>query len=650
MTEEQDNSDSLEPDTVEQLVEEVEKGHNRQPIVSVLGHVDHGKTSVLDLVRSIGSERQASVMDREAGGITQHIGATEVPADILNETCSEMMRGNKFKSPGLLFIDTPGHHSFVSLRNRGGSVSDIAILVIDIMEGLQPQTIESLKVLRDSKTPFVIAGNKIDRIHGWMCEKGRSFIESSKNQRSDVTDLFEARYWKLLGQFAEHGFNIERYDLIKDFRNNVALVPMSAKEGEGLQDLLTVTVGLAERFLEERLTDTLGSTQATVLEVREEIGMGKTIDIILYRGGLKVGDKIMLAGPDGPYQTHIKGLKRPKGMSEMRDAGKRWVNYDGVEAACGVKIVAPNMEGTIPGTTLHIANTEEEMKIAKQAIRDEWRGVFNQMPIMCTQCSEVFSRTDFKTHVKEEGPCQDAEEEKKGIVIKADTVGGLEALAFELFKLKIPVRRATVGVVNKKDILMAQSAQDPLYKIILGFSTKANSEVTDGLKSGDSEINFISGEIIYHVLDEYEEWREKLQAEIEAELRESLVYPGQLLYLRDHTFRAKGPAIVGMRVVGGRVHIGQKIMKLDGTPVGQIKSLRTRDGDDVKEGSTGDELAVAVHGPTVGRHIEELDEFYVDVPESHARRLKNIELDPKEQEIFEQLIKLHRKENHFWGR
>ena len=650
MTEEQDNSDSLEPDIAEQVVEEVEKGHNRQPIVSVLGHVDHGKTSVLDLVRSIGSERQASVMDREAGGITQHIGATEVPADILNETCSEMMKGNKFKSPGLLFIDTPGHHSFVSLRNRGGSVSDIAILVIDIMEGLQPQTIESLKVLRDSKTPFVIAGNKIDRIHGWMCEKGRSFIESSKNQRSDVTDLFEARYWKLLGQFAEHGFNIERYDLIKDFRNNVALVPMSAKEGEGLQDLLTVTVGLAERFLEERLTDTLGSTQATVLEVREEIGMGKTIDIILYRGGLKVGDKIMLAGPDGPYQTHIKGLKRPKGMSEMRDAGKRWVNYDGVEAACGVKIVAPNMEGTIPGTTLHIANTEEEIKIAKQAIRDEWRGVFNQMPIMCTQCSEVFSRTDFKIHVKEEGPCQDAEEEKKGIVIKADTVGGLEALAFELFKLKIPVRRATVGVVNKKDILMAQSAQDPLYKIILGFSTKANSEVTDGLKSGDSEINFISGEIIYHVLDEYEEWREKLQAEIEAELRESLVYPGQLLYLRDHTFRAKGPAIVGMRVVGGRVHIGQKIMKLDGTPVGQIKSLRTRDGDDVKEGSTGDELAVAVHGPTVGRHIEELDEFYVDVPESHAKRLKNIELDPKEQEIFEQLIKLHRKENHFWGR
>ncbi len=651
MTEEQLNPDSSEDtDNADEVVEGVVKGHNRQPIVSVLGHVDHGKTSVLDLVRSIGSERQASVMDREAGGITQHIGATEVPADILNDTCSKMMRGNKFKSPGLLFIDTPGHHSFVSLRNRGGSVSDIAILVIDIMEGLQPQTIESLKVLRDSKTPFVIAGNKIDRIHGWMCEDKRSFVESFKDQRDDVIDLFEARYWKLLGQFSEHGFNIERYDQIKDFRNNVALVPMSAKEGEGLQDLLTVTVGLAERFLEDRLTDTLGSTQATVLEVREEIGMGKTIDIILYRGGLKVGDKIMLAGPDGPYRTHIKGLKRPKGMSEMRDAGKRWVNYEDVEAACGVKIVAPNLEGTIAGTTLHRANTDEEEAAAKQAIRDEWRGIFNQMPIMCNQCNEVFSRMDFKTHTKERGPCRGAEEEKKGVVIKADTVGGLEALAFELFKLKIPVRRATVGVVNKKDILMAQSAKEPLYKIILGFSTKANSEVVESLNSEDSEIKFISGEIIYHVLDAYEEWREKVQAEIEAELRESLVYPGQLRYLKDHTFRAKGPAIVGMRVLGGRVHIGQRIMKLDGTPVGQIKSLRTRDGGDVKEGSEGDELAVAVHGPTVGRHIEELDEFYVDVPESHAKRLKNIELDPKEQEILDELIVLHRKENHFWGR
>ena len=627
----------------------VERGHNRQPIVSVLGHVDHGKTSVLDLVRSIGSERQASVMDREAGGITQHIGATEVPADVLNKTCEAMMGGKKFKSPGLLFIDTPGHHSFVSLRNRGGSVADIAVLVIDVMEGLQPQTIESLHTLKETRTPFVIACNKIDRIHGWRTQHGRSFMESFKEQREDVRSLFEDRYWKLLGQFSEHGFNIERYDQIRDFRQNVALVPMSAKDGEGLQDLLAVTVGLAERFLEDRLTDTLGAAEGTVLEMRDEVGMGKTIDVILYRGELKVGDKIMVAANDGPFETHIKGLKRPKGMAEMRDAGKRWVNFDSVEAACGVKIVAPKLENTIAGTTLYLANTPEQKEEAENAIRQEWRAIFDSMPIMCSKCNEVFPRIDFKAHTKK-GPCRGAEEERKGVVIKADTVGGLEALGFELAKLKIPVRQATVGPVNKRDILMAKSAQDPLNKVILGFSVKGNSEVADALNDDDSEIRFFSGSIIYHILDAYEAWREETAEKMAAELRESLVYPGRLLYLKDHTFRAKGPAIVGMRVLGGRVHIGQRLMKLDGTPVGQIKSLRTRASDDVKEANQGDEVAVAINGPTVGRHIEELDEFYVDVPESHAKRLKKIELNPVEQEILDELIRLHRKENHFWGR
>ena len=633
----------------EEVEEEVIRGDNRQPIVSVLGHVDHGKTSVLDLVRSIGTERQASVMDREAGGITQHIGATEVPADVLNETCSAMLGGKNFKSPGLLFIDTPGHHSFVSLRNRGGSVADIAILVIDIMEGLQPQTIESLNTLKETKTPFVIAANKVDRIHGWRCESGRSFIQSFKEQREDVTSLFDDRYWKLLGQFSEHGFNIERYDKIRDFTQNVAVVPMSAKEGEGLQDLLAVSVGLAERFLEDRLTDTIGPAQGTVLEMRDEVGMGKTIDVILYRGSLKIGDKIMLASNDGPFSTHIKGLKRPKGMSEMRDAGKRWMNFSEVDAACGVKIVAPKLEQAIAGTTLYLANTDEQISIAKSAIQEEWRGIYDKMPVMCSVCNKISSRSEFVEQCQN-GTCRGAVEEKNGVVIKADTVGGLEDIAFELFKLKIPVRQASVGPVNKKDILMAKSIQDPLNKVILGFSTKANNEVADELKGDNSEIKFFSGSIIYHILDSFEEWREETKQAIEAEQRESLVYPGRLLYLKDHTFRSKGPAIVGMRVVGGRVHIGQRLMKLDGTPVGQIKSLRTRGSEDVKEANQGDEVAVAIQGPTVGRHIDELDEFYVDVPEKHAKRLKKIELTPIEQEILDELIRLHRKENHFWGR
>lgn len=610
--------DNIENDVPNSSEESKELGWQRQPIVSVLGHVDHGKTSVLDYFRSLGSERQASVMDREAGGITQHIGATEVPAKILNETCAKLTGGKDFNSPGLLFIDTPGHHSFTSLRSRGGALADIAILVVDVMEGLQPQTIESLRILKEKKTPFVVATNKVDRIHGWQVKKNRTFIESWQNQRDDVKQLFEQRYWKLLGQFSEHGFNIERYDKIKDFTSNLAMVPCSAKEGEGLQDLLTVTVGLAERFLEERLRDTLGDGEATVLEMKDERGLGKTIDVILNRGELNVGDSITLVSSDGPFTTHIKGMFRPKGMSEMRDAGDRWEACENAVAACGLKIVAPGLENVLAGTTLRQTNTAK----AKESAEIEAR--------------------------KEASITVDIAEE--GVVIKADTVGGLEALAFELNRLEIPIRMATVGPVNKRDIITAQCAEDPLNQIILGFSVKGNAEVQSKLEGKDAEIKFIAHDIIYRVLEEFEEWRDATKAEMEAAARENLVYPGHLLYLKDHTFRNKGPAIVGMRVLGGRVHVGQKIMKLDGTQIGQIRSLRTRDSDDVKEGRQGEELAVAVMGPTVGRHIEEGDEFWVDIPASHAKRLRKLDLTPQEEEILEQITILHRKQDHFWGR
>ena len=610
-----DNDEKPDPDSSES---EKELGWQRQPIVSVLGHVDHGKTSVLDYFRSLGSERQASVMDREAGGITQHIGATEVPAKILNATCAKLTGGKDFNSPGLLFIDTPGHHSFTSLRSRGGALADIAIVVVDVMEGLQPQTIESLRILKEKRTPFVVAANKVDRIHGWRVENGRSFIESWKEQREDVQQYFEEKYWKLIGQFSEHGFNIERYDKIRDFKSNLAMVPCSAKEGEGLQDLLTVTVGLAERFLEERLRDTLGDGEATVLEMKDERGLGKTIDVILNRGQLNVGDTITLVGSDGPFTTHIKGMFKPKGMSEMRDAGDRWEACDSATAACGLKIVASGLENVLAGTTLRQTNTDDARKTAEIEARKE---------------------ATISVEIAEEG-----------VVIKADTVGGLEALAFELKRLEIPIRMATVGPVNKRDIITAQCAEDPLNQIILGFSVKGNTEVQSKLEGKDAEIKFISDDIIYRVLENFEEWREQTKAAMDAAARENLVYPGHLLYLKDHTFRNKGPAIVGMRVLGGRVHIGQKIMKIDGTPIGQIKSLRTRDSEDVKEGRQGEELAVAVMGPTVGRHIDEGDEFWVDIPSSHAKRLRKLDLSPREEEILEEITRLHRKEDHFWGR
>ena len=588
----------------------------RQPIVSVLGHVDHGKTSLLDHIRALGSDRQSSVMDREAGGITQHIGATEVPAELLNELCSPLMGGKNFDSPGLLFIDTPGHHSFASLRSRGGSLADIAILIVDIMEGVRPQTIESIRILKRAKTPFVIAANKVDRIHGWQSVNNRSMAAAMKDQTREAAGLFEQRYWDLVGSFAEHGFNIELYSKVKDFTKDIALVPISAREGEGIQDLLTVVIGLAERYLEEKLTDIEGAGEGTVLEMKEERGLGKTLDVILYRGSVKKGDEIVLVTDEGGKATRIRGMFAPRGMSEMRDAGNRWDDTDSAHAASGLKISAPDVDGVLAGTTMRVVSTPEELE-------------------------EALALADAEANLS-------IELDEEGVSIKADTVGGLEALAKELGEIEIPIRHASIGKVNRRDVRSAENSADPLHRIIMAFATDILSDAEEEIENSENGVKYIGSDIIYRILEEREEWVEERTRELEEASREQVVYPGRILLLPDHTFRVSKPAVVGVRVLAGRIHVGQRLLK-DGKRIGQIKSIRSGQ-DSMKEAMQGAEVAVAIDGVTVGRQIDEDDVLLVDIPESHARKLRKMDLSAAEMEVLEELTAIHRKDSHFWGR
>ena len=233
------------------------------------------------------------------------------------------------------------------------------------MEGARPQTLESLRVLKNARTPFVIAANKVDRVHGWDAQEGRAMALSMRNQSKDTIALFETRYWELVGKFAEEGLNIERYDRVKDFTKDIALVPISAREGEGIQDLLAVVIGLAERYLTEQLTDVEGSGEGTVLEMKEERGLGKTLDVILHRGSIRKGDEIVVATSEGGISTRVKGLFSPRGMSEMRDAGDRWDDTDVAHAASGLKISAPDLDNVLAGTTLRVVNSEEEREEAE---------------------------------------------------------------------------------------------------------------------------------------------------------------------------------------------------------------------------------------------------------------------------------------------
>jgi translation initiation factor 5B len=590
--------------------------NRRQPIVSVLGHVDHGKTSLLDHIRSLGSGRQASVMDREAGGITQHIGATEVPADLLNELCSPLMGGKSFDSPGLLFIDTPGHHSFSTLRTRGGSLADVAILMVDIHDGCMPQTIESIRILKNSKTPFVIAANKVDRIHGWQSVRDRPMALAIRNQTKDTIGYFDQRYWDLVGSFAEHGFNIERYDRIKDFTKEIALVPISAREGEGIQDLLAVVIGMAERYLSEKLKDVDGAGEGTVLEMKEERGLGKTLDVILYRGSIRKGDEIVLVTQEGGISTRVRGMFSPRGMSEMRDAGDRWDDSDIAHAASGLKVSAPDIDGVLAGTTLRVVNTDEERLEALNAANTE---------------------ANLSIELDEEG-----------VTIKADTVGGLEALAKELKELDLPIRHATIGKVNRRDVRSAENAKDPLHRIIMAFATDILADAQTEIDNSENGVKYISSDIIYRILEEREEWVEQRTKELEEESREVVVYPGRIKFLPDHTFRASKPAVIGVRVLAGRIHVGQHLLK-EGSRIGRIKSIRSGQ-DSMKEAMQGAEVAVAIDGVTVGRQLEENDIMLVDIPASHAKKLRKMDLSAAEEEVLEELIEIHRKDDHFWGR
>ena len=484
------------------------------------------------------------------------------------------------------------------------------------MEGCRPQTKESLRILKQSKTPFVVAGNKVDRIHGWDAEEGRSMAISMRGQSKESLGLFDQRYWELVGQFAEEGFNLERYEKIKDFTKEIAMVPISAREGEGIQDLLAVVIGLAERYLSDQLTDVDGSGEATVLEMKEERGLGKTLDLILHRGSIRKGDEIVLVSDRGGISTHVKGLFSPRGMSEMRDAGDRWDNTEAAYAAAGVKISAPSLDGVLVGTTLRVVNSDEERSAAIAAADEE---------------------ANLSIELDEEGVC-----------IKSDTVGGLEALAKELREVGVPIREASIGKVSRRDVRSAEASSDPLHRIIMAFSTEILEEADDEISSSEAGVKHIGSDIIYRILEEREEWVEARKKELEEESREIVVYPGRIMLLPDHTFRVSKPAVVGVRVLAGRVHIGQGLLK-DGNRVGRIKSIRSGQ-ESLKEARQGAEVAISIDGVTVGRQIEEGDILLVDIPESHARKLRKLEMTPVEEEVYEELLSIHRKNDHFWGR
>ncbi|MCU0859445.1 MAG: translation initiation factor IF-2 [Thermoplasmata archaeon] len=574
-----------------------------------MGHVDHGKSTILDRIRG------TKVVSREAGGITQHIGATDVPIETIHKLCAKLMGERRFSVPGLLFIDTPGHYSFASLRTRGGKLADLAVLVIDINEGMKPQTVESINILRNLRTPFVIAANKIDLIPGWRVHEGMTFHETLAAQDPRVAAELDEKLYALTGRiFEKSTLSADRFDRITDFTKSVAIVPMSGKHGEGLPDLLLVLVGLAQRFLEEQLRTEEGAAEGTVLEVKEEKGIGTAIDTIIYKGTLSVGDQIVVSSVRGdPIVAKVKGLQRPRPLDEIRDPSQRFDRVKEVSAAAGIRIVAQGLEGAMAGGTMRVVSGDLDEIV-----------------------EEMKKESQIKVELAEQG-----------IIVRGDAIGSLEALAFEAKNAELPIRKIDIGSVNRKDVVEASKFDDPLHRVIFAFNVKVNQDAEAELRA--TGVRLFTNDVIYRLLDEYKLWTEERKKEIMAEKRLEVVFPGKILLLRDHVFRVSKPAIVGVRVLAGRIRPGQALMKVDGKQIGRIKSIRTGEST-LAEAIMGAEVAVAIDEPTVGRQIDVEEVLLVDIPESHARELLNFQLSADEQEAFDQIAAVKRKEKPFWGR
>jgi len=588
----------------------------RKILVTVVGHVDHGKTTLLDTIR------HTTVAAAEKGGITQAVGVTIVPLATIKKICGKLLEvlKQKITVPGLLCIDTPGHAAFTSLRKRGGSLADIAILVVDINEGFKPQTLESMEILKAHKVPFIVAANKIDLIPYWKYDQKKLLLENINELDYQIQGEFEKRLYGLVGQFQEHDLQAERFDRVSDYTKQLAIVPLSARTGQGIPELLMVLTGLAQKYLEQQLQiEEAGFAKGTLLEVKEEKGLGTTLNTIIYNGHLAVNDTIVIGGVDEPIVTKVRALLEPAELAEMREKKSKFKNVKEVFAATGVKIAAPGLEKAMAGMPLRSC-AEEDLEDVKREVQEE--------------VGEV---------VKEEG-------EEIGVLIKADTIGGLEALETLLREKQIPFSSALLGDVTKKDFSKLESIKekDEFYGVLLGFNIKMPPDLEEYRKAKNFTV--IIHDVIYQVIDDYAQYVENLKKEIDKKELASIIRPCKIAILKGYTFRQSNPAIVGVEIEIGRIKTGDPIMNREGKRITSVKSLKEGQ-ENVTIAEQGKQLAMAMDGVTVGRQINEGDFVYTDIPEDDFKKLKELKqhLSKTELEVLKEIAEIKRKNNPVWG-
>jgi len=611
--EEQEQENSKEKQAKVSLKEIRDNARLRAPIVCILGHVDAGKTKILDKLR------HSNVQLGEAGGITQQIGATFIPIENIQTHISKISEKFQTKSriPGILLIDTPGHASFTNLRSRGSSLCDIAVLILNIDKGIEKQSVESLDLLRMRKTPFIVALNQIDRTYNWKSYPWSGFEDSYRKQKEQQKRLFNEKVEQNQMQFIKNNINTELYYKNTNMKEYVNLVPTSAITGEGLPDLLGLLVYLTDNYLIRQITFK-EEVKCSILEVKVLESVGTTIDVVLVNGTIHVGDKIVIGGLLGPIKTVVKIILLPKPMKEMR-VKCEYERYDEISGAIGVKIFCPDLENALAGSPLYVYKTEEEAEH------------------YCNEISKDFNSIVQK-YLNKKG---------KGIMVQASTLGSLEAILTFLNEQKVEVAVVGVGNLNKKDVIKLQikhAEDENVMKedlVILCFDNKVLPEAQK--VADENGIKIFVDDIIYHLFDKFIEFKNKSILERKKEKEKEAIFPCSLKTVM--FINKKDPLIIGVSVTEGVLKIGTPIYCVEkNLPLGVVESIerekkpinnvRPNDGD------VAIRIKVADSSLAAGRHFDESSTYVSQITRNSINALKNYFREDMTTDDWKLVIKL----------
>ncbi len=571
----------------------------RQPIITVAGHVDHGKTTILDSIR------KTAIADAEAGGITQKISFTLFPVEYIIKRCPLIdEKGIFLEIPGFLFIDTPGHAAFTNLRKRGGSLADLAVLVIDINEGIKPQTAEVIEILKLNKTPFVIALNKIDNISGWR-KQSEDLITSIESQSQNTKQNFQEKLYMIQGSLHSHGFNASLFSEVKDFSTKLALVPCSGKTGEGIPELLMILCGLSQKFLRGRLT--LGKqAKGVILEVKKEKSMNY-IEAILYDGQLNRNNEIAIASFDKPIVSKLRILEEVLPLSD------RFKPSISVSAATGIRLQLTEQQDILSGMPFQTFKTEEEIQTISREITEELK-------------------TD-----------------EEGIIVKADSLGSLEALLLLLRQENIKINKLGIGSITKTDIISAQTnlETNPLNALVLGFNVEEDEEAKT---LPHEKVKILKDDIIYKLIENLQEFRKEKQNEIKREKLMKLAVIVKLKVLPQYVFHNSNPAIFGVAVEGGTAKQGIHLIDREGEEIAKIKAIQA-EGKTIEKAEKGEEVAISLPGIAFDRQLKDTEYLFSNIGEAQYREFKANKglLSQEEISVLQEIAQIKRKVKPTWG-